>query len=210
MIVYVESNFTLELAFLRPQSDSCEALAKLAKSGAIQLVVPAFCGSEPYESMVRRSKDRQIVHDRLATEISELSRSAPYSDITNTAEPIITILAQSADDEKSRLDNTLLRLMKLARVIPLTSDVLTLSLTYQIRFGLSPQDAIVLASIMADLESVEHGLEKLFVTQNKSDFFDPDILKLMSAHGCKVLFRFDNAVGYVESIIKHDRVDQSR
>ncbi len=28
MIVYEESNFTLELAFLRTQSESCEALAK--------------------------------------------------------------------------------------------------------------------------------------------------------------------------------------
>jgi hypothetical protein len=149
--------------------------------------------------MVRRSKDRQTVHDRLATEISELSRSAPYSDITNTAQPIITILSQSADDEKSRLDHTLLRLTKLARMIPLTNDVLAVSLTYQTQFHLSPQDAIVLASIMADLESVEQGLEKLFVTQNKSDFFDPDILELMSAYGCKVLFRFDNAVGYVRS-----------
>ena len=205
MIVYAESNFTLELAFLRPQSDSCEALAKLAKSGAIQLVVPAFCGSEPYESMVRRSKDRQTVRDQLVAEINELSRSAPYSDITNTAQPIITILSQSGVDEKSRLDNTLLRLTKLARMIPLTNEVLAVSLTYQTQFHLSPQDAIVLASIMADLESVEHGLEKLFVTQNKSDFFDPDILQLMSAQGCKLLFRFDNAVRYVESITKRRR-----
>lgn len=206
MIVYAESNFTLELAFLRPQSDSCGALAKLAESGAIQLVIPAFCGSEPYESMVRRSKDRQSVRDQLVAEINELSRSAPYTDITNTAEAIIAILSQSARDEKNRLDDTLLHLTEIARIIPLTSSVLAVSLTYQTRFHLSPQDAIVLASIAADLESVEHGLEKLFVTQNKTDFLEPDILKLMSAHGCKVLFRFDNAVGYVESIIKRDRL----
>jgi hypothetical protein len=42
-------------------------------------------------------------------------------------------------------------------MIPLTNDVLAVSLTYQTQFHLSPQDAIVLASIMADLESVEQG-----------------------------------------------------
>ncbi len=199
MIVYAESNFTLELAFLRPQSDSCEALARLAESGAIQLVIPAFCGGEPYESMVRRSKDRKSVRDQLTAEISELSRSAPYSNITQTAQTIIAILSRSVIEEKSRLDDTLLRLTKLARMIPLTSDVLAASLTYQTQFPLSPQDAIVLASITADLESVEPGLEKLFVTQNTSDFLNPDILELMSAYGCKLLFRFDNAVGYVKS-----------
>src|SRR5262245_59369800 len=120
MIVYAESNFTLELAFLRSQSDSCEALAKLAESGDIQLAIPAFCGSEPYESMVRRCKERQIIHDQLAKEISELSRSSPYRDITKTARPVTAILSQSAREEKSRLDDTLLRLTKIARMIPLT------------------------------------------------------------------------------------------
>ena len=202
MIVYAESNFTLELALLRSQSDSCETLTKLAESGAIQLVIPAFCGGEPYESMVRRSKDRKSVRDQLAAEISELSRSAPYSDITNTAQAIITILSQSAADEKNRLDQTLLRLTKLARMIPLTNEVLAVSLRYQRQFGLSPQDAIVLASIISDLESVEPDFKKLFVTLDTSDFLDPKILKLMSAYGCKLLFRFDNAVGYVKSRVR--------
>ena len=202
MIVYAESNFTLELALLRSQSDSCEALAKLAELGDIQLVIPAFCGSEPYESMARRLKDRQIVHRQLEKELTELSRSSPYSNIRNTAQGITSMLSQSADDEKSRLYDTLLRLTKVTRMIPLTSDVLRVSLTYQTQFTLSPQDAIVLASIVEDLKLIEPGLERLFVTQNKDDFIDPHIRKLMLAHGCKLLFRFDNAAGYVESIIK--------
>jgi len=205
MIVYAESNFTLELAFLRSQSDSCEALAKLAESGDIQLAIPAFCGGEPYESMVRRSKDRRILHDHLAKEISELSRSLPYRDIAKTAQAVTEILSQSGGEEKSRLDDTLLRLTKIARMIPLTSDVLAVSLTYQKRFRLSPQDAIVLASIVGDLTLSDEDTEKLFVTQNKDDFVQPNINELMSAHGCKLLFRFDNAAGYVESIIRTKR-----
>lgn len=202
MIVYAESNFTLELALLRSQSDSCETLTKLAESSDIQLVIPAFCGSEPYDSMVRRLKHRKLIEDQLEKELSELSRSSPYGNITRTAEPIRDILSESHGEEKSRLDDTLHRLTKIARMIPLTSDVLAASLAYQTRFHLSPQDAIVLASIVEDLKSIEHGASKLFITQNTRDFLGSDILELMSAHGCKLLFRFDNAVGYVESIIK--------
>ena len=118
MIVYAESNFTLELALLRSQSDSCEALIKLAESGEIQLVIPAFSGSEPYESMVRRSKDRQSIHGQLGKEIDELSRSSPYSGITESAEGITSILSKSVREEKSRLDETLLRLTQIARMPP--------------------------------------------------------------------------------------------
>lgn len=128
-----------------------------------------------------------------------------YSGITDSAEGITSILSKSVREEKSRLDETLLRLTQIARMLPLTGDVLTMSLTYQTKFTLSPQDAIVLASITTDLESFEQGSKKLFVTQNKSDFLDPDIRDLMSGHGCKLLFRFDNAVGYVESILKRKK-----
>jgi hypothetical protein len=49
MIVYVESNFILELAFLQEEHGEAETLAKFAESGQIQLAVPSFSGSEPYD-----------------------------------------------------------------------------------------------------------------------------------------------------------------
>lgn len=56
MIVYVESNFVLELAFLQEEHESCEELLSLSKSGDIHLVLPTFSIGEPYETWVRRSK----------------------------------------------------------------------------------------------------------------------------------------------------------
>ena len=38
MIVYLESNFVLELAFLQAEHDECSALLRLAETEGIQLV----------------------------------------------------------------------------------------------------------------------------------------------------------------------------
>jgi len=202
MIVYAESNFIVELAFLRGECESCEDLAKLAEDNDIQLVLPAFCGGELYESMTRRSRDRKALHDQLAAEIKELSRSSPYSNIDETARALTAVLSQSASEEKGRLDDTLLRLIKISRLIPLTSDVLAHSIAYQDQFGLSPQDAIVFASVISDLETQNKDDQKLFVTQNKSDFLNPDAIELLLVNSCKLLFRFDDAVGYTQSVLR--------
>ena len=203
MIVYAESNFIAELAFLRAECESCKEIAKLAEAGDIQLVLPAFCGGELYESMFRRSRDRKALHDQLAAEIKELSRSSPYSDIDETARALTTVLSESASEEKGRLDETLLKLINLSRLIPLTGEVLALSITYQDQFALSPQDAIVFASIVSDLQTQHEGHQKLFVTQNASDFLNPDITDLLAANSCKLLFRFDDAVGYTQFILRN-------
>ncbi len=56
MIVYVESNFVLELAFLQEEHERCLALLSLAESRDIHLVLPAFSIGEPYEVWVGVSK----------------------------------------------------------------------------------------------------------------------------------------------------------
>lgn len=200
MIVYAESNFILELAFLRRECESCEDLANMAQAGDIQLILPAFCGGELYESMVRRSRDRKALHNQLAAEIKELARSSPYSNIDETARALSAVLSQSASEEKARLDDTLLRLIGISSLIPLTSDVLALAIKYQGEFGLSPQDAIVFASLISDLEVQNREDQKLFVTRNTGDFLNPDIADLLASNSCKLLFKFTDAVGYIRSV----------
>ena len=54
MIVYVESNFILELAFLRTEHESCTALLDSGESHELRLALPAFSIGETYEGWVRR------------------------------------------------------------------------------------------------------------------------------------------------------------
>jgi hypothetical protein len=79
MIVYVESNFILELA----------------ESNEIELVLPAFSIGESYEAWVRHSKRRKITYDTLVIEISELSRSKPYKHFSEKFKEINEILLKS-------------------------------------------------------------------------------------------------------------------
>ena len=67
MIVYVESNFVLELAFLQEEHESCLELLSLSEPGDICLVLPAFSIGEPYEAWVRRSKQRRGLYEQLIT-----------------------------------------------------------------------------------------------------------------------------------------------
>ncbi len=77
MIVYVESNFVLELAFLQEEYESCLELLHLAESEAIHLVLPAFSVGEPYEVWVRRSKQRRELRDQLRR---FFKKNFPYED----------------------------------------------------------------------------------------------------------------------------------
>lgn len=53
MDVYVETNFVLELALLQEQQESCQKLLDLAEAGRINLILPAFSLTEPYETLIR-------------------------------------------------------------------------------------------------------------------------------------------------------------
>ena len=65
MIVYIESNFVLELAYLRGEHECCTELLLLSEAGDIALALPAFSIGEPYEAWVRRSKKRERLHREL-------------------------------------------------------------------------------------------------------------------------------------------------
>jgi len=80
VIVYIESNFVLELALVQEDSTSCEAILQLAETGAIMLAVPAFSLGEPYETLVRRHRERRLLAGALAGEMTQLRRSTAYKE----------------------------------------------------------------------------------------------------------------------------------
>ena len=99
MIVYVESNFVLELAFLQEEYERCLELLRLAESQDIHLVLPAFSIGEPYEVWVRRSKQRRALRDQLSTAIRELSRSRPYQASSHEFQELTNLLLRSGEEE---------------------------------------------------------------------------------------------------------------
>ena len=199
MIVYVESNFVLELAFHQEEYESCLELLGLAESQDIHLVLPAFSIGEPYEVWVRRSKQRRELRDQLSTAICELSRSRPYQASSHEFQELTNLLLRSGEEEKRRLDEALDRILRTAEVIPIGLNTIRAAITLQKSRSLSPQDSIVYASILAHLAEVSEEDLRCFMTKNSKDFVNPDIENELRTHTCRLLTKFGDGLGYVRS-----------
>lgn len=201
MIVYVESNFVLELAYLQEEHQSCEEILSLAEEGKIGLVLPAYSVGEPYDSWVRRSKQRSELHERLSRELNELSRSKPYLEIPNEFQGITKTLVESGEEEKHRLDRAASRILETAVVVPIEKEVIRAAIDFQRTRNLSPQDSIVYASVLSHLISTSKEEPKCFITKNSKDFANPDIYSELETYGCKLLTKFNNGLGYAKSCL---------
>ncbi len=200
MIVYVESNFVLELALLRNEHLACNELLRLSTTAAIRIAIPAFSVGEPYEAWVRRSKQRSELKQRLDSELNEMSRSEPYQGALLAFQELVGLLLQSNDDEKTRLDQALEQILHIATVIPIHSSTLQQAIKFQKSRSLKPQDSIIYASVLEHM--VAHPSEpKCFVTTNSKDFVNPDITSDLVTQNCRLLSRFVDALGYVKSKI---------
>ncbi|MFN2453250.1 MAG: PIN domain-containing protein [Pyrinomonadaceae bacterium] len=198
MIVYIESNFVLELAYLQEEHESCTNILILSEADKIELVIPAYCVGEPYDSWVRRAKQRTELHDRLSQEIRELSRSKPYVKSPKEFRDVTKTLIRSGEEEKQRLDNAVNRILETATVIPIERETIKAAIKLQHTRNLSPQDSIVYASILLHLLKTPDE-PKCFITKNSKDFANPDIYKDLEAHECKLLTKFEDGLGYARS-----------
>ena len=198
MIVYVESNFVLELAFLQEEHESCLELLGLSESGDICLVLPAFSIGEPYEAWVRRSKQRIRLREKLSNAIRELSRSRPYQGSFDEFQGLTNLLRRSGEEEKLRLDDILERILQTVEVVPIGSSTIRAAITSQKNLDLSPQDSIIYASILDHLTTASEEL-RCFITKNSKDFANPDIENELTEYNCQLLTKFANGLGYVRS-----------
>ena len=203
MIVYVESNFVLELAFLREEHESCEELLNLSESGDIHLVLPAFSIGEPYEAWVRRSKQRDGLRGQLTTAINELSRSRPYQESSQEFQDLTNLLLSSVEDEKNRLDEILERILQTVDVIPIGLSIIREAITFQKSRDLGPQDSIVYGSIIGHLATASRGL-RCFITRDKDFFENPDIKSDLATYDCRLFTKFADGLGYISSELKEN------
>lgn len=199
MIVYVESNFVLELAFLQEEHESCSSFLSLSESGDIRLVLPAFSIGEPYETAERRTKQRKKLYSQLRGPIRELSRSSPYRESAQKFLDLTDLLIESGEKEKNRLDETLERILQTVEVIPIGLSTIRASIKLQKSRNLSPQDALIYASILDHLDKEESDSFGCFITKNSKDFATLDIKNDLEKYNCKLLTKFADGLEYVRS-----------
>jgi predicted nucleic acid-binding protein len=204
MIVYVESNFVLEMAFRQEQVDSCRRVLALCATGRARLVLPAFSVAEPFQAFVARAKARNQAARDLRLQLDQLARTETLADEAEPLRRLTGLLVRSAEEERTGLQAAMQEILDAAELIPLDADVVREAGRLEASLRLSPQDAIVLASVLKHLSTIQ--LEKsCFLNRNTKDFDNPDVVTRLQDLGCRLLPRFDTGLEYIEAVTPLDR-----
>jgi len=94
MIVYVESNFILEIVRSQAEVESAERILQLAEGRRITLVFPGFALSEPYSNVELQSVLRRRILDSLQDQRTQLVRSRLHQDLATSMDAIVSSMGQ--------------------------------------------------------------------------------------------------------------------
>ena len=197
MEVFVESNFILELAFRQEEHLFCARIWQAAKAGALTLHLPHYCLAEVFETLRRRRGQREEYKAYLEAEIIQHRReeSADIDAMDNLAAALTFLLSERTRTQSDRLFELSSELEETATVIPQAGSVIREAQQQAQLHGLSEQDSLVYASVLAGLRLLPPAAPKLFVSRNEDDFKKPAVLAELRALNCDYLVSFQAAVG---------------
>ncbi len=201
MNIYIESNFVLELTLLQEDHDNCERILSLCENGQAKLILPAYAFIEPNETLIRYERERTGLANAVASELNQLGRSFSYKTEADTYRPFVSLLTRSGAEQRQRLIAVSQRLLRIAELIPLDISILTSSFKYQTDYNLSPQDAVIFASVMQHLSMAQISTTSSCFIDRDKHFADLDIREILAEYDCKILFSFKNGYSYIQSQI---------
>jgi predicted nucleic acid-binding protein len=202
MNIYVETNFALELAFEQEQNESCEQVLNFCEAGQAKLIIPAYSLAEPHEKLSRQAKSRRELQQSLTNELSQLSRTASYNSRINSIQELASLIVQSNQEERRRFVEYRERILNIGEVISLNKNILIEAASCEITYSLTPQDALVYASVLGHLQQ-DKPRQACFLNRNFKDFDTPDIIEELKRFNCKMIPRFDRGYEFVQA--QHDR-----
>ncbi len=197
MTIYVESNFILEIALGQEESHYAMELLSKAENGDITLAFPSFALSEPFATVTQRDRRRKAVIRSMTGLFEDFERSDPHRHIAESMNPVIHELRNVYQNEVSRLESTVKRLLHVGRSIELDSTSYEAALENESRYGLSPQDSIIYASIVRDLSVSVRADRSCFMSRNWKDFGDPDIRAELASYDCQYEESYETGVSLV-------------
>lgn len=195
MRVYCETNFVLELVLGQEQSQACQDILALP-GRSIELAIPAFSLVEPFNTLVRLKIKRQDLQLDLRRQRSELARNDSYSEGLRALDHSVDLLTRSIQDAETQFDQSRDRLLKAARILPLELGTLQDARIHE--SYLSPGDAIVLASILTDLQNNKVA-QSCHINRNSKDFGVPNVETQLQALGCKLIHSFEHGLKYIQN-----------
>ncbi|VXD20368.1 conserved hypothetical protein [Planktothrix serta PCC 8927] len=169
MNIYVETNFVLELVFEQEQFKSCEEILLLSEQKPATLIIPAYSLAEPHEKLIRQARNRKALQQSLDREFKQLERTVSYKNrIQNNIREFFNLLVEIDVEETKRFAKYRNRLLSYADIIPLNGNILSEAATYENRYALMPQDALVYASVLFHLQQNQPTIA-CFLSRNSRD-----------------------------------------
>lgn len=200
MNVFVESNFLLEIAFQQEHHLACERILAGAAANKYALHVPQYALTEVFQTLHRRATERAEHQQYFQKEVEQHRREADAD--AATADQLVRLLNDllevRTETQASRLFALAQRVAVEAPGPALTASVLQEAQAVQLRHGLTAQDALVYASVLAGLRLLSGG-PKLFVTRNDNDFRKPAIVEELRRYDCRLLANFNGAASLLEA-----------
>ena len=198
MNIYVETNFVLELTFEQEQRASCEQILQMCEAGQAHLIIPAYCLAEPHEKLSRQARNRQELQRSLNVELRQLLRTASYASRIKSIQDLASLMVQSNEEERNRFIQCRERLLDVGEIVALTAEILSEAASYETTYDLTPQDALVYASVIAHLRR-DRPQQACFLNRNSKDFDSPDIVDELNQFNCRMIPRFDDGYGFFQS-----------
>ena len=204
MIVYVESNFPLELARQQEQFQDAEQLLQLAEARQIHLRFPELSLGEPFGALDRYANARNRFLADMERQLSDLNRSQPHQPLVADLHTLVSTLVRLRRDETDRLEATVERMLACGKSLSLTLDLFRQARLAEQNLDLSPQDAIVLTCVLNDLRSIpQPRMNSCFISRNSRDFAAArnDLLAL----NCRYIAKFADAVAFIRNQIQPNK-----
>lgn len=198
MNIYVETNFVLELTFEQEQYDSCEEILQLSEADKITLIIPAYSLAEPHEKLIRQARHRRKLQQSLDLELRQLSRTTSYLKRVQRIQDFTNLIIQSIEEEQSRFIQYRERLLKIGKIITLDSEILNQAALCEDVYDLTPQDALVYASVLKHLRG-NLPEKACFLNRNTKDFTNPDILNELGSFNCRMIPSFEHGCKFIQS-----------
>jgi predicted nucleic acid-binding protein len=196
--IYVETNFVLELTFEQEQCASCEQILQLCEAGKAKLIIPAYSFAEPHEKLIRQATRRQDLQKTLDAELKQLKRTASYTKRIESIQDIANLMVQSNEEERNRFIQYRERLLNAGEIVALTIDILIKAASHEATYALTPQDALVFASVTEHLRR-DQPQQACLLNRNSKDFDTPDIVNELKQFNCRMIPRFDHGYRFLQS-----------
>jgi predicted nucleic acid-binding protein len=205
VIVYIESNFVLEIALEQEQSSAAHAILSLAENCLIALAYPSFVLSEPFEAIMRARRERNTTQKSLEKVLNDLRRSEPYKQIVLDLMPAINVLAYAHVRQINLLYATFGQLARVGRCIHIDEATFGEASMYQSSLGFSPQDGIIYSAMLADLKKQPEQETKCFLSRDRKAFGNDDYRSIraeLETYNCRYISSFTQALDFIQDSLK--------